>query len=280
MKDPAQWKQDTVLELITDINKYKTVALLDMENLPAKQLQIIKKKIRSRTELKMTRKNFILRAIDSASKEEAKKLINHISGMPALLFSNESAFELFKILKQNMSPAAAKAGQKSPKEILIGAGPTSFAPGPIISDLGKVGLKTGIEGGKIVIKEEKIVAKEGDVISEDLANVLSKLEIHPMKIGINMICALEDNYLFMKDILNIDEEEFLRNIKNSYLDTLKLAVGARILTAESAPILIKNAYTDAKKLGIGAEILADEIKEYLLKKAESQINALKSKINI
>ena len=47
---------------------------------------------------------------------------------------------------------------------MIPAGPTPFAPGPIIGELGMLKIKAGIEAGKVVIKEDAHVAKKGDVI--------------------------------------------------------------------------------------------------------------------
>ncbi len=276
----AEWKKNIVSEIQNKINKYKTVAVINMENLPAKQLQIIREKISENAQIIMSRKKLIKLALENSEKKSTKKLIEHLTGMSALLFSNKNAFELFKTLKKNMSDAPAKAGQISPKDIIIQKGPTPFPPGPMISEFSKVGIKTGIEGGKIAVKDDKLVAKKGDVISENLANLLSKLQIHPMKIGINLICALENEFLFLRDVLDINEEQFINNIKEAYLNALKLSIGRNIITQESAQHLIQQAYLDAKKLGIGTEILTDETKDYLLKKAESIAKTLKSKINI
>ena len=119
----AQWKQDTVKNLRKKIESYPTVAVIDMTDLPAQQLQVIRNKIRDKAVLQMARRRLIIRALEESNKKEVTKLVKSIEGLPALLFSNESAFELFKSLKENMSDAPAKAGQLAPYDIIIKAGP-------------------------------------------------------------------------------------------------------------------------------------------------------------
>ncbi len=279
MKAPSEKKKQKVKELAHDIDKYKTIGIIDMRELPAYQLQTIREKIRNKAKIRMSRRRIINLSLDEAKKAEAKKLKEYVNGMAALILSDENAFELFKILKTNRSDAPAKAGQIAPKDIVIKAGPTPFTPGPMISELGKFGFKTSVEGGKIAIKNEKTIVKQSEEITEDIANILSKFNMKPMKIGINLVCALEGKEVFVKDILNINEEEFISKIKNAYMDSLKLSLGVNIINAETAPYMIQDAHTKAKKLALGAEILNNETKEYLLKKAESQANALKLKTN-
>ena len=117
-----------------------------------------------------------------------------------VLFSKENPFSLFKVLKKNKSSAPAKAGQKAPKDILVSKGGTNLPPGPMISQLSNVGIKTGVENGKIAIKEDCIVAKEGDEISQPLAEVLTRLEIEPMEIGLNLSAVYENGEILTKSV--------------------------------------------------------------------------------
>ncbi len=279
MKGPSEAKKKVVEELAHDIDKYKTVGILDMHELPATQLQQIRNQIRDKAKIKMERRKLINLSLEKSKKPEAKKLIDNVKGMAALLFSEEDAFALFKTIKKNRSNAPAKPGQISPKKLTIKAGPTSFTPGPMISELGKFGIKTKVEKGKLTILNEKTVAEEGDEITPEMAELLGKFDIKPMRIGVNLICALEGKDIFLKEILDINEDEFINNIKNAYLDSLKLGIGAKILNKETTPSLIEKAHTEAKKLAIGAEIINNETRDFLIKKAESQANALKSKTN-
>jgi len=74
--------------------------------------------------------------------------------MPALLFTKENPFKLYNKLQKSKSSAPAKAGQTAPSEIVVPKGPTPFAPGPIIGELGALGIKTAVENIKKRSMEE------------------------------------------------------------------------------------------------------------------------------
>ena len=119
----------------------------------------------------MTNRRLLKIAFAEAAKKKPgiESLLPHCKGMPALLFTKENPFSLFKLIKANKSPAPAKPGQKAPTDLKILAGPTPFAPGPVISELAALGLKTKVDAGKINIVADAIVCKEGAVISDKLA---------------------------------------------------------------------------------------------------------------
>mgnify|MGYP000252813721 CR=1 FL=1 len=92
--------------------------------------------------------------------ENMDQLTEKIKGMPALLFSKENPFTLYSILQKNKSPAPAKANQEAPKDIVVSAGPTTFAPGPIISELAEVGIKTKVDNNIKIINS--IISEQAD----------------------------------------------------------------------------------------------------------------------
>jgi large subunit ribosomal protein L10 len=273
-----QWKKDIVGSISKQINEYNTVAVINLENLPSRQNQIIRSKIKEDATIIVTRKRLIKLALKKSGKAELKQLETYLRGMPALILTNKNAFELFKVLKDNMSSAPAKAGQIAPEDIWVKAGPTSFAPGPVIGELGAANIVAGIDGGKVVVKKDSLVVKEGDAVPVAAANILARLDIKPMKIGLNLVVALEGDQIYERKVLNIDIDEYIENLKTAIIDAKKLALGANILTAETVSIKLQEAHIDAKKLAIGAEILCNETKEYLIKKAEAQASTLNEKV--
>jgi large subunit ribosomal protein L10 len=273
-----QWKKDMVSEITKEITNYTTVAIINLENLPSRQSQLIRSKIKEHAKIIVTRKRLIRLALNLSKKDELKQLKDHLKGMPALILTNKNAFELFKMLKENMTSAPAKSGQTAPEDIWVKAGPTPFAPGPIIGELGLANIVAGIDGGKVVVKKDSLVVKEGEIIPPAAAGILARLNIKPMKIGLNLVVALEDGNIFERKILDVDVDKYVSDLKEAVLNAKKLAIGANILTAETVSIKLQEAHLDAKKLAIGAEILCDETKEYLINKAESQANALKEKV--
>src|SRR3989344_1363095 len=149
----ADYKKEAVGALARLMGEYPVVGVVNVENLPAPQLQVLRSKLRKDALIVMDKKRLIRRAIDSVkdSKSGFDKLAVHLTGMPALLFTTQSPFRISSLIRSSKSKAPAKAGQIAPVDLVIPAGPTSFTPGPMISELGSLGLKTGVEGGKITI---------------------------------------------------------------------------------------------------------------------------------
>ena len=152
----AQWKKDEVNLIKSLASNYKLIGLVDMEGLPASQLLKLKAGLREVAELKMARTNLLKRALQEIKRPNMEKVIENVKGEAALLFTNEDAFKIFKKLKKNIAHTKAKAGQIAPFDIVIKAGPTNFMAGPMIGELGRFGLKTGVEGGKIAGNDTSI----------------------------------------------------------------------------------------------------------------------------
>ena len=274
----AKWKKELVGNISNSITSANTVAILNMKDLPSRQLQVIKEKLDTQVNIIMSRKTLMSRALESSGRDKAAELIQHFKGMPAIITSELDAFSIWALLKSNMSPSAAKGGQEAPFNIIVPAGMTNFAPGPILGELGDVGIKAGINAGKIEIKVDSEVAKEGDIISAQLAALLERLDIKPMKIGLNLIAALEEGTIFMRSELDVDSDELIAQIKSLHIDALKLAVGTGLINKETAEIMLRNAEMDAMKLAYSQGILTDKVKDLVLSKADAEASALKDKV--
>ncbi|MGV8169586.1 MAG: 50S ribosomal protein L10 [Candidatus Nanoarchaeia archaeon] len=273
----SEEKKKIVKEFTDLINKYPVVAIVNVENLPAKQLMGMRKNLRGKAELRMTKGRLLAIALEKSGKPGIAALKDHLEGMPAILVSNESPFKLFKTLKKSSSPAPIKGGQKAPKDIVVPAGGTGFAPGPIIGELGMFGIKTGIEGGKIAVKADKVVAKEGEVVNAKLAGILQRLNILPMMIGLNVNAIYENGSILTRSVLDVDEEAFIAMIKDAHSDALKLSIAQAIPVKENITMLIQKAHMDSLGLATAQDILTEETKGLILAKAEAQAAALKEK---
>jgi large subunit ribosomal protein L10 len=272
-------KKKIVEEFKALIKEYPVVGAVDVEKLPAKQLMIMRRKLQGSAHIQMSKRRLLAIALEESGIEGLPELKNHLKGMPALLFSKDNPFKLFKILKKNKSPAPLKSGETAPKDVVVPAGPTGFAPGPIIGELGSIGLKAGIEGGKVAIKEEKIVLKEGEKVNAKLAALLQRLEIFPGEIGLNLTAVFENGDVLTKSVLDIDEDAFLAQITGAANDAFRLTIGISLPVKENITHLISLAQTDAVKLSDGADILTNDNVDSVLAKAEARASALKSKLN-
>jgi len=276
----APWKRKKVEELVKLMEEYPIVGVVSMANLPAPPLQKMRARLRETLILTMTKKRLMVLAIEKAKekKKGIEALKNKLTGMPALIFTRENPFKIFRILKKAKSSAPAKAGQVAPHDITVPAGPTPFSPGPIIGELGSLGIKTGVENGKVAIKEDTVVVRAGEEINQKTAELLTRLGIEPMEVGLDLVAVYEDGSILDRSVLDIDEEEYVSNFMTAAKWAFNLAVEAGYPAAETIPVLIANAHRNAFALAVSQAVASTETIRDILALANSQANALHSMI--
>ena len=158
------------------------------------------------------------------------------------------------MLASKKTPVFAKSGQIAPADIEVKDGPTNLVPGPAISELGAVGLEISVENGKIAIRKPKVVVKQGDIIKENVAAILQKLDIKPFSVGLNPVAVYDTETGKIYADIKIDSEEAGKELT---------------LWAEKA-------------LGFAQKInyYCKETIAYFLAKANMQANALNSKTQL
>ncbi len=274
----AEYKKDIVKRFAKLFEDYPIIGIVNMENLPSAQLNKMRAQLRGKVEIGMTKKRLLNLAIDKVkNKKDIAEIKKHITGMPAIIFTKENPFGLYKTIQKNKSSAPAKPGQTSPKDIVIEAGPTPFAPGPIIGEFGQLGVKAGIDAGKVVIKESKLLVKKGEKIKPNVASMLARLNIQPMEIGLDLIAVYENGTIYGKDILAVDEKEYLGKIKVAGAEAFNLAIYSAYTAKDTINMLIGKSFNEAKALAVSQSILADEVAALLIQKAEREMLSLKSK---
>ncbi len=271
-------KIKTVKEVKEKMEKYPVIGILNMHKLPARQLHQIREKLRGKAVIKMVKKRLIKIILKEAKKKGLSGLEAYIEGEPAFLFSSENPFKLARIIEESKSEAPAKPGDIAPNDIVVRAGPTNLAPGPVIGELQKVKIPAGVEAEKIVVKEDTVVAKEGDEISKELADVLSKLGINPMNLGLNLAAAWENGTIYTKDILFIPKDAYLDALKSCASQGFNLSININYFTPENISILISKAYNEALSLSLEAGIPTQENIAQMLACASAHAAALKEKI--
>jgi len=257
----SQSKKQELKEIKELFQEYPNFGIIDITNLPSFQLQKIKSKLKDKLKIRISKKRIIKIAINDL-KEKVKNIEKFIPYLeecaPALLLTNENPFRLAKLIEKNKSSAPAKPGSISPKDINIPAGPTTFPPGPIIGELGQVGIKATLENGKVTIKEDKILVKKGDVISKKIADVLSQFGIEPMEIGLNLVAFYEKSQIYTSEVLSVDEKTYINNIKLAYAQAENLAIKITYPIKETIKKLIKKAYLETKVITKSTNIMTSE----------------------
>jgi large subunit ribosomal protein L10 len=265
-----KWKQDEVEEIKKLITSYSSVGIVGVHGIPSSQLQLMRKNLRGTADVKMCRNNLIFRALEDSS-DAIKPVSKYVVDQTALLFTNENPFKLQKLLNKGKTAAPIKPGGIAPKDIVVQKGPTSFPPGPIVGELQGSGIPAGIEGGKVVIRETKTVAKAGDVVNAKLASILSRLEIHPVELGLELRAVYENGMIYESKLLAVDETKYISDLTLAVQRAFNLSINSAYPAKATITTLLAKAALESRNLAINAEIIMPEIIDVLLAKANAQM---------
>ncbi|KQC04807.1 MAG: acidic ribosomal protein P0 [Methanoculleus sp. SDB] len=270
-----QWKRDEVELIKQYAGEYALVGLVDLYGIPAKQIQQMRRDIRGTAVLKMTRNTLIEHAFSEMG-GEIEPVSSYLDGQSALIYTNENPFRLFKRLEQTKTKMVAKPGDVAPEDVVISKGPTSFKPGPIVGELQQAGIPAAIEGGKVKIRETKTVVKKGETISKKMADVLAKLDIRPIDVGLNLQVAFYDGSMYEPSMLAIDESLYYANVVLAAQQAFNLSVNAAIPTAQTIVPIIGKAAMEARNLAVEASIYEKDVVDLIIARAYREMLAVRS----
>ena len=269
------WKKDEIEEIKKNAGKYTLVGLVDMYGIPAAQVQQIRRNLRGKAVIRVTRNTLIAHALGEIGGKVAG-LSKYVSGHSAMIFSNDNPFRLFKQLEKTKTKMAAKAGETAPQDIVVEKGPTSFKPGPIVGELQQAGIPAAIEGGKVKIRETRTIMKKGAVISPKVADVMIKLDIKPMDVGLALQAAFYQGNVYEPSVLAIDETAILAQIQLAGQQAFNLSLNAAISTKDTIAMILTKAVREARGLAVEACIYEKDAIDAIIGKAQKESIALKS----
>lgn len=247
----SEFKKKVVTDLVKHLKENNTILLTSIDGVSSSLFNQIKRKLKAEGVItKVVKKKLIDLALEKVKSEKQgiEELEKYIDQNFAILFANKDAFEIASFLEDNKQPAKAKFGQIAPMDLAVEAGPTDLPAGPAISELAKVRLKAGIEGGKISIKERAILVKTGEKISRDVCDVLSLLGVTPFTTGFNPIASYDSTTKKTLYGIKIDKKGTLESLKRNAVQALALAIHIAYPTKETIKRLLGKAKLQSEKL--------------------------------
>ena len=279
MAHVASWKYEFVDKIVKLSREYPVIGIVNINNIPAAQMQKMRRELRNEAVLIVGRNRLIKLALEKSPRKNLKELAKYIEGQTGIVFTKMNAFKLAKFMEKTKTKAPAKGGEVAPEDIVVHGGETPFKPGPIISEFQKVGLPAAVQKGKIVIRKDTLLVKKGEVISRDVAQVLTKLEIYPITVGLDLRAAYEDEIVFPKEVLHVDTEKVYGDLLNAIQYAVNLSVNMAWPTKLTMPLLIGKAARDAMSLAINAGVVNKYTVEHILRKAYMEMLSLASKLS-
>jgi len=273
-----QWKRDEVDELVEFIDSYNSVGIVGVAGIPSRQLQAMRRELHGSAGVRMSRNTLTNRALEAVG-DGVETLTEYVAGQVALVGTDDNPFGLFKQLEASKTPAPINAGEVAPNDIVIPEGDTGVDPGPFVGELQTVGASARIMDGSIKVTEDSTVLTEGEVVDDDLANVLVELGIEPKEVGLDLKAVYSEGVLFEPDELAIDVDEYRADVQSAAAAARNLSVNAAYPTAATAGTLLAKGAGEAKSVGLFAEIESPDVVPDLIGKADAQLRALAAQID-
>ena len=279
---PSQQVLEEKISEVEDIKEllkeYKSIGIASLQKVRASQLQELKKKLADEVHMKVLKNTLTKLAIASMEKDDVKKLEEYLEGANLFLFTDLNPFKLALLLERGKVKTTAKSGDISAMDVVIPEGSTGQPPGPIISQLNSVGLPTRIESGSVWVSKDTLVVRKGEVISERLAAVLSKLGIKAVEAGLSIRVVLDEGLIITGDLLKIDVEETRKTIERNSSEAFALSLSIAYPTSENIKALLQTAHQKAFALSLNANVPTKETIADLLRKAHIEMLSLNSTV--
>ncbi len=267
-----QWKLDEITYLVDLFKNNKNIGVIEVGHIHDQQIQAIRKILRGKAVIRMSKKSLQIRAIEEfqkkSKKENLQEFANNIPGQSSLVFTNTDIFELKNIFLENEWMVPAKPDEITPVDIWVPAGDTGLPTGQVISELNMIlRLPTRIQNDTIWIREDTRTHKAGELVDVKQAAVLKKLGIRPIESLIKIHFAWCDGEVYPEEVLYMDMEQLQQNVASCYFSAQKLAVELGIIDEDTIEPLIQKANREAIGLLFEMPIFDEDMVEDYIKKA-------------
>jgi len=273
-------KADEVKELTSFLSQYNALGIASLQKVRAAQLQKLRKKLEKSAYLRVVKNSLIKRAVSEAKdKVRIENLEEHLTGPNLFLFTNLNPFKLVILLEKSRVTAKARAGDVAAFDVIVPAGNTGLAPGPIISQFTAVGLRTRIESGSVWVSKATLVVKKGEPISTQLASLLSKLGIKPVEVGLSLKVVYDDGLILTEEDLKVDLDEIRRSVEEAHQYAFNLSLEAAYPLPENIRFLLRRGQQEAYSLALNAGIPTKDTIADLIRKANMEMLSLSEKLD-
>jgi large subunit ribosomal protein L10 len=255
---------------------YKSIGIASLQKVRAAQLQELKKSLASKVYMRVLKNTLTKFAIEKMEKDDLKKLEGYLEGSNLFLFTDLNPFKLALLLERGKVKTIAKSGDIAAMDVVIPEGSTGQPPGPIISQLNAVGLPTRIESGSVWVSKDTLVVRKGELISERLAALLSKLGIKAVEAGLSIKAILDEGLIISGDLLKIDIEATRKSLEQSNSEAFALSLSIAYPTPSNITMLLQIAHQKAFALSLNAAVPTKETIADLVRRAHIELTSLNS----
>jgi large subunit ribosomal protein LP0 len=250
------------------LEEFKTVMLVNIDNVGSNQLQKTRANLRGRAEIlcgKNTMIRMILRELVEAGNADLEKLLEKIVGNIAFVFTNEDVQEIRSVVAEIVVPAGARPGILAPIDVFIPAGPTGQDPGQT-GFFQALNIGTKIVRGQIEITADVHICKKGEKIGNSEVTLLNKLNIKPFTYGIECVGVYDEGSFWAPEILDMTDDILLGKFFNGVAKVASIGLALGLPNAASVPHSLGNGLKTLIAVAVETDYtfsFAEKIKAYL-----------------
>jgi len=274
----SERKAEIVEKTAEILKQYSIIGVADLHKIHTGLLQGLKKQLKGKVMVKCVKNTLLKRAMEELKLPGTEEFFKEIPGSNIFIFSDMNPFKLALLLKKNKVAIIAKPGDIAPREVIVPSGNTGIAPGPILSKLGAVGLRTRIDSGTIWVAEDTVVAEAGEKVSVDLAEVLARLGIKAAERGLTLKTVYDNSRIISGKELTVDIEAVKEHLKTAAADSIQVALSAAYPTTETIVYLLSMAREHSVKVALESNYITPETAPLIIAKAHAIAAALEQKI--
>ena len=263
--------------LTLTVLEHRVTAVVGLRGVPAAALQSMRRELRARGHpITVSTNSAIRHALEKAAgtRPALKPLLDQVTDQTAVLSAEGNPFALYQEFLRTRSPTPARGGEVAPNDIFVPAGTTNFRPGPIVGELQHAGFPAAIEKGKVVLKKDTTIVRAGQTISREVAGMLTRLDILPLEVGLNLRAVVDGETYYPPDVLSVDLEAKRTELARASRTPLGLAVQLGYLAPETVPLLLERAHRRALGVAIATGYPTKETIEPLFAKAMREAAAV------
>lgn len=277
-RESLKKKAKEVEELTQLINTYSVLGIADLYKVRAIQLQELARRFRSKIQLKVAKNILLKMALRNSKKIGIEKLIETLKGSNILLLTNMDPFKLLLLLERSKIKMVAKTGDIAPNDIIVPAGNTALPPGPAISELHDVGVRTKIDSGSVWVLRDTVITKKGETVTPKVASILPKLGIKSLEVGLKLVAAYDDGLLITSSQLSLDLNAVRRHFVEAFNKAFNLSLSIVYPTKKTLNVILWRAASNARNLAINSIYFVPEVASQLIAKAYADMATVAIKL--
>ncbi len=279
-KSPSRLRKEAIVERFLELSReYPTLIMADFSRIPADHFGKVRKELMPDVKFFVMKKTLIKKACELSDRKGLKELVSKLPTNLVVIFSRRDPFETYRLVSERKVEVFMKPGEVAEEDVVIPAGPTDLAPGPILMDLRAMNVPTKIQGGKVAIAESVTVLRKGERASAQVADLLRNLNIRPLKVGFRVTGAIDEEGLFYSpEVLSVSLEDILKSIQMAQARSLSLAIEIGEINKHTIVPLTQRAIIRSLTLSLSIGWLSDTTIPLLIRKAIQAARILKEKV--